>query len=964
MEYDDIEWEESNDSSTATATTTTTTTTTTTSPKFDESILNEFDDEGEEEGEEEEEEEEEENKNNSTIDADEEIGENQDEDEEGDAIEFAIDTNEFKSKESKKKKIVKRVNLKEKHNCLYLHRTVLTCYLANFKYTINVLSNEYLNSIVLSFIPKDLIKLYSNHSKIITENQTPQKSRSRSKSKIDTATTKQPSIPFMNCINEIIKWFSSYLKIDEMVDNLNDSNKNNNKNKKETKEIINLDDEDEDGQDVEEKKKEKKFEPKRNSLLYYQLIRQIKERKVTKKIFIELFYMVCLILGYQCRIVRPLLTPPPVPVTPSKSKRIASSSSPQALSRSKSKSSPSVIRLNYNIDDDDDDDNKKKHNNSDSETKVKKSKSPSKTTKITTPSSSLSTAKKKINEVISSKNKKNIEKKEKEKEKKKEKEERSKKESQFSFDSTEEDSSDEEEGEGEEEEEEELIISKPITSRQKSIQANQFKNTVLNSKILKKTETTMSRKRKNNSSLTSKNKKKNGGDNDSDGEDENITDDEIGIDKDSGSDQEKNPSTNSDFKDSKKLKRSSSEPIKRSRFSSLNEKDKKVRGESSPLTPTINNNEKVEIESWIEIFDNEKNRWVSIDLINGEIDKPMNFEKILDPFSYVVAISKYQIKDVTSRYTNNYIGSSLKRLPIVQIRWWLQLVGDAINSPVEIENDNEPTSPYSCGGNEPKKIISVNIDLINKLSNQEEKKLIQEIDGFEKQELITKESKLPFPTSFAQFKSHPIFVLEKDISKYCSPDPSSKPLGLFNDSHKIYHKDQIKILHTSDKWVQNGRMVIDGQQPLKVVKGRSKSNPTSLLYGEWQTKLYESAIIGKDGIVPTNSFGNVYLFNSSMCPINGVHLRGKGLIRVAKKLGISVAPALVGWENGKRASYPIIDGVVVAKKNSKNLLDAWLSESSSKAEAELQKKNDEIKARWKRFMKQLLIKNYIEKTYK
>ncbi|KAN0050179.1 hypothetical protein ACTA71_003285 [Dictyostelium dimigraforme] len=962
MDYDDIEWEESNNDNS--------TTTTTNTSSFNESMQNEFKDDTDKE-------EEENNDKNDGLDTDQENDENQDEEDGDDAIEFEIDTNEFKSKEPGKKRVVKKVDLKEKHNCLYLHRTVLTCYLANFKYTIKILSNEYLNSIVLSFIPKDLINLYSNQFKtteiVKTPNdQTPPKSRSRSKSKSNNTTTTttitttniKPSIPFMTCINEIIKWFFTYFKIDEMVDNSNSTDENNinnknNKKKNKTREIINLDD---DNENTEEKKKEKKLEPK-NSLLYYQLITQIKERKVTKKIFVELFYMVCLILGYKCRIVRPLLTTPPVPVTPSKLKRIVSSSSPQAFSKSKSRSSPSIIRLNYN----DDDDN---NSEDDKEIKVKKSKSSPSKTKTSTTSS---TTRKKINDVITSKDKKEKEKKEKEKEREKERErekKKSRKKSPFSFDST--DSDDNDDDDDDDEEEEELIISKPITSRQKSIQANQFKKTILNSNISKKKETTMSKKRKSNSSLTSKNKKN---DTDSEDEDSNETDNDLDKDSDKDdrnkNDQEKDTSNSSesDFKDSKKkLKRSSSEPIKRSRLSILDEKDKESSSIKTTTTTTTtttssssssnNNDEKVEIESWIEIFDQENNKWISIDLINREIDKPLNFEKILDPFSYVVAISKYQIKDVTSRYTNNYIGSSLKRLPIAQIKWWLQLVGDAFNNPMEIENDNEPVSQHA---NDSKKIMSVNIELLNNLS-VEERKLIEKIDSYEKEELIIKESKLPFPTSFAQFKSHPIFVLEKDISKYCSPNPSSKPLGLFNDTHKIYHKDQIKVLHTSDKWVQNGRMVIDGQQPLKIVKGKSKSNPTSMLFGEWQTKIFEPAFIGRDGIVPANSFGNVYLFNSSMCPINGVHLRGKGLIRVAKKLGISVAPALVGWENGRR-SYPIIDGVVVAKKFSKKLLDTWLTESSSRAEIELQKKNDEIKARWKRFMKKLLIKNYIEKTY-
>ena len=49
----------------------------------------------------------------------------------------------------------------------------------------------------------------------------------------------------------------------------------------------------------------------------------------------------------------------------------------------------------------------------------------------------------------------------------------------------------------------------------------------------------------------------------------------------------------------------------------------------------------------------------------------------------------------------------------------------------------------------------------------------------------------------------------------------------------------------------------------------------------------------EDGIIPKNDYGNVYLYQEWMMPPNCVQLRLQKLDRVAKKLGIDCAPAMV-----------------------------------------------------------------------
>lgn len=47
------------------------------------------------------------------------------------------------------------------------------------------------------------------------------------------------------------------------------------------------------------------------------------------------------------------------------------------------------------------------------------------------------------------------------------------------------------------------------------------------------------------------------------------------------------------------------------------------------------------------------------------------------------------------------------------------------------------------------------------------------------------------------------------------------------------------------------------------------------------------------------------------------------LARVARKLDIDCAPAVVGWEFSGGSSHPVLDGFVVCEEVKDVLLDAW-----------------------------------------
>ena len=77
------------------------------------------------------------------------------------------------------------------------------------------------------------------------------------------------------------------------------------------------------------------------------------------------------------------------------------------------------------------------------------------------------------------------------------------------------------------------------------------------------------------------------------------------------------------------------------------------------------------------------------------------------------------------------------------------------------------------------------------------------------------------------------------------------------------------------------------------------------------------------GVVPRNEYGNVELFQPSMLPAGACHIRSKkdstslhyssrsvsvaGIQKVARKLGVSYAPAMIGWDFHSGHCCPVYD---------------------------------------------------------
>ena len=129
------------------------------------------------------------------------------------------------------------------------------------------------------------------------------------------------------------------------------------------------------------------------------------------------------------------------------------------------------------------------------------------------------------------------------------------------------------------------------------------------------------------------------------------------------------------------------------------------------------------------------------------------------------------------------------------------------------------------------------------------------------------------------------YVIERHLKREEVVNPPTE-VGRFK-GEIVYPRANVQLLKTSENWLRQGRVVIEGEQPLKRVKQRAVTinkrriqeaaiqeghdNILQGLYSRSQTEIYKAPPV-VDGKIPKNKFGNVDLYVPSMLPPGGVHL--------------------------------------------------------------------------------------------
>ncbi|XP_017752495.1 PREDICTED: DNA repair protein complementing XP-C cells homolog [Eufriesea mexicana] len=332
---------------------------------------------------------------------------------------------------------------------------------------------------------------------------------------------------------------------------------------------------------------------------------------------------------------------------------------------------------------------------------------------------------------------------------------------------------------------------------------------------------------------------------------------------------------------------------------------------------------------WAEIYLESEESWICASIIDEKIHCVSEiYKKATKPVLYVVAWnSEGLVKDVTRRYCSQWL--TVTRKQRVDEKWWLET-------------------------------LSIWKEKNTAISRAEDEMLLQ------------KELEQPLPKTIGECKGHPLYVIQKHLLKFeALYPPECVPLGHISTGDAIYSRHCVHTLCSRETWLKKARVVKPNQEAYKIVKARPKYDKLSgmkirdsalELFGEWQTMEYEPPV-AKDGIVPRNEYGNVDLFKMCMLPKGTVHINLAGLYRIARKLNIDCAPAVVGFNFGPMGAVPAIEGYVVCSEYEDTLREAWEAEQIEAAKRAKEKREKRVYGNWKKLIHGLFIRERLAAKY-
>ncbi|XP_076236986.1 DNA repair protein complementing XP-C cells homolog [Calliopsis andreniformis] len=332
---------------------------------------------------------------------------------------------------------------------------------------------------------------------------------------------------------------------------------------------------------------------------------------------------------------------------------------------------------------------------------------------------------------------------------------------------------------------------------------------------------------------------------------------------------------------------------------------------------------------WAEVYLESEESWICASVMDEKIHCVNEvYKKAKKPVLYVVAWnSESLIKDVTRRYCSNWL--TVTRKQRIDEKWWLET-----------------------------------------LSYWKEKNTA--ISRAEDEMLLQKDLEQPLPKTIGECKGHPLYVIARHLLKFeALYPPDCVPLGHLPTGEAIYSRHCVHTCCSRETWLKKAKVVKPNQEPYKIVKARPKYDKLSGMkikdsalevFGEWQTMDYEPPE-AKDGIVPRNEYGNVDLFKQCMLPKGTVHINLPGLNRIARKLNIDCAPAVVGFNFGCMGAVPALEGYVVCSEYEDTLREAWEAEQVEAVKRAKEKREKRVYGNWKRLIQGLIIRQRLAAKY-
>ncbi|KAL2164944.1 hypothetical protein VTH06DRAFT_240 [Thermothelomyces fergusii] len=234
------------------------------------------------------------------------------------------------------------------------------------------------------------------------------------------------------------------------------------------------------------------------------------------------------------------------------------------------------------------------------------------------------------------------------------------------------------------------------------------------------------------------------------------------------------------------------------------------------------------------------------------------------------------------------------------------------------------------------------------------------------------------------YKQSKEFVLARHLKREEALLPTAKPVKIFKNKGKsgeeepVYLRKDVVQVKSIETWHKQGRAPKPGEQPLKLVPYRAATTNRQREIAEAEAITGEKVLQGlysfdqtdwiipppiRDGIIPKNEYGNIDLFVEHMCPQGAVHVPYRGALRVAKRLGIDFAEAVVDFEFGHRMAVPVIQGIVIAEEHYDAVMEELAKDEAEKKRKEDEKRRKAALSMWRRFLMGLRIVERIRQEY-
>ncbi|MED6180372.1 hypothetical protein PIB30_009725 [Stylosanthes scabra] len=368
---------------------------------------------------------------------------------------------------------------------------------------------------------------------------------------------------------------------------------------------------------------------------------------------------------------------------------------------------------------------------------------------------------------------------------------------------------------------------------------------------------------------------------------------------------------------------------------------------------------------WAEVYCSEENltgKWVHVDVVNSVIDGEDKVEAMTaackTSLRYVVAFAGQGAKDVIRRYCMKWHKIASQRVDSI---WW-----DSVLAPLrDLESG-------ATGGEVPSRTNHGT----STQSNMNDSFVLTR-SSLEDIELETRALTEPLPTNQLAYKGHPLYAIERWLTKYQVLHPKGPILG-FCKGHHVYPRTCVQTVKTKERWLREGMQVKANELPVKELKPSAKtqklqdfeaddyectdSKENIKLYGSWQLEPLNLPH-AMNGIVPKNERGQVDVWSEKCLPPGTVHLRFPRAFSVAKRLEIDYAPAMVGFEFKNGRSYPVFDGIVVCAEFKDVLLEAFAEEEQRRQEEEKRRDETEALRRWYQLISSIVTRQRLKNRY-